>query len=413
MSLRTSLIGLLVTAIVAVVVLAAGVTFLVMDGPDDGMRARSGAAAIDAVARLADGSPERARGAGLSLSSPPSANAVNADDTQEIVDALRARGSTLRVLVEVTGERTRQAAFPVTETEWARMTLPSGPPSPVWPLASYALLVILGAAAIAVPIAARILRPVALMERIIASVRADGTLASIPERGTPEERSIARAFNILSVRLSAAYEGRMRFLAAAGHDLRTPMTRLRLRAEFLPETERAAWLRDLSELDAIADSAIRLVREETDPSSFENVALREIIEAIVAELTDVGLPASVAGSKEACVEAQPLALKRALRNLVENAGRHGGDARIAVIEEGNVVSVVIEDDGPGIPAHLMDRVFEPFFSVDQARQKTTGGAGLGLAIAKEIVERQGGRITLSNRAGGGLRQEVRLPAAQG
>lgn len=413
MSLRTRLIGLLVAAIVAVVVLAAGVTALVMDGPDDGRQARSAAEAIVAVARLIDGSPERARDAGLALWPPPRPAAVSPGDTQEILDALRSIGSSLPAVVEATGERTRQIAFPVTDTDWVRMTLPSGPPSPVWPLASYALLVILGAAAIAVPIAARILRPVDLMERIIASVRADGTLASIPEGGTPEERSIARSFNILSVRLSAAYEGRMRFIAAAGHDLRTPMTRLRLRAEFLPETERAVWLRDLAELDAIADSAIRLVREETDPSSFERVALGEIIEAIVVELTDVGLPASAAGSMEACVEAQPLALKRALRNLVENAARHGGGARIAVIEEENTVSVVIEDDGPGIPAHLMDRVFEPFFSVDQARQKTAGGAGLGLAIAKEIVERQGGRITLSNRAGGGLRQEVRLPAAQG
>ena len=387
MSLRTRLIGLLVAAIVAVVVLAAGVTALVMDGPDDGRQARSAAEAIVAVARLIDGSPERARDAGLALWPPPRPAAVSPGDTQEILDALRSIGSSLPAVVEATGERTRQIAFPVTDTDWVRMTLPSGPPSPVWPLASYALLVILGAAAIAVPIAARILRPVDLMERIIASVRADGTLASIPEGGTPEERSIARSFNILSVRLSAAYEGRMRFIAAAGHDLRTPMTRLRLRAEFLPETERAVWLRDLSELDAIADSAIRLVREETDPSSFERVALREIIEAIVAELTDVGLPASAAGSMEACVEAQPLALKRALRNLVENAARHGGGARIAVIEEENAVSIVIEDDGPGIPAHLMNRVFEPFFSADQARQKTTGGAG--------------------------LRQEVRLPAAQG
>ncbi|MBB3934135.1 ATP-binding protein [Aureimonas phyllosphaerae] len=411
MSLRTRLIGLLVAAIVAVVVLAAGVTALVIDGPDDGMRARSIAEAMSAVARLVDGSPERARSAGLQLSPPPSSASRDDDTTREIADALRSIGSALPVVAETTGERTRQVAFLVTDTEWARMTLPSGPPSPVRPLASYGLLVILGAMAIAVPIAARILRPVRLMERIIASVRADGTLASIPERGTPEERSIARSFNALSARLSAAYEGRMRFIAAAGHDLRTPMTRLRLRAEFLPEADRAVWLRDLAELDAIADSAIRLVREETDPSSFERVGLDAMLEAIAGELADIGLQASVAGPIDASVEAQPLALKRALRNLVENAARHGGGARVNVEMEAEAVLIVIEDDGPGIPAHLMTRVFEPFFSVDQARQKTAGGAGLGLAIAREIIERQGGRITLANRAGGGLRQEVRLPIA--
>lgn len=411
MSLRTRLIALLVAAIVAVMVLAAGVTALVIDGPDDGMRARSTAEAINAVARLVDGSPERAQIAGLKLSPPPSSALLDADTTREIVDALRSVGSTLPAVVETTGERTRQVAFPVTDTEWARVTLSSGPPSPVRPLTSYGILVILGATAIAVPIAARILRPVRLMERIIASVRADGTLASIPERGTPEERSIARSFNALSARLSAAYEGRMRFIAAAGHDLRTPMTRLRLRAEFLPEAERAVWLRDLAELDAIADSAIRLVREETDPSSFERIGLSAMLEAIAGELADIGLPASVVGPVDASVEVQPLALKRALRNLVENAARHGGGARITAEMEAEAVVIEIEDDGPGIPAPLMDRVFEPFFSVDPARQKTAGGAGLGLAIAREIIERQGGRITLVNRAGGGLRQEVRLPVA--
>lgn len=412
-SLRARLIGLLVAAIVAVVVLAAGATALVVDGPDDGMLARSAAEAVVAVARLVEGSPGRARDAGLTLAPPPPSARVDAGGTAEIVGALRSIGSPLPAIAEATGERTRQVAFPVTDTEWVRMALPSGPPSPAWPLASYALLVILGATAIAVPIAARILRPVRLMERIIASVRADGTLAPIPERGTPEERSIARSFNALSARLSAAYEGRMRFIAAAGHDLRTPMTRLRLRAEFLAEAERAVWLRDLAELDAIADSAIRLVREETDPSSFERVALGGIIATIVSELSDIGLRATASGPIEADVEAQPFALKRALRNLVENAARHGGGARVIVLREADAVLIAIEDDGSGIPASLMDQVFEPFFSVDPARQKTTGGAGLGLAIAREIVERQGGRITLANRPEGGLRQEVRLPAAGG
>lgn len=365
-------------AIVAVVVLAAGATALVKDGPDDGMRARSAAEAIVAVARLVGGSLARARDAGLTLAPLPPSARIDATGTADIVGALRSIGSPLPAVAEATGERTRQIAFPVTDTEWVRMALPSGPPSPVWPLASYALLVILGATAIAVPIAARILRPVRLMERIIARVRADGTLAPIPERGTSEERSIARSFNALSARLSAAYEGRMRFIAAAGHDLRTPMTRLRLRAEFLPEVEREVWLRDLadlSELDAIADSAIRLVREETDPSSFERGALSGMIAAIAGELSDIGLRATAAGPIEADVEAQPFALKRALRNLVENAARHGGGARVAVRREADAVLIAIEDDGPGIPTPFMDRVFEPFFSVDPARQKTTGGAG--------------------------------------
>ncbi|RIY01384.1 two-component sensor histidine kinase [Aureimonas flava] len=410
-TLRTRLIALLVSAILLVVVLAAGVTFLVIERPDDGALSGSEAEKVVVVSRLLGGSVERARKAGFTVVRPPASATVDAERTREIAEALRALGSSLPVLVVETGERTRRIAFPVANDAWVEMRLPSHPPSPIRPLVAYVSLVVAGAAAIAVAVAARVLRPVRLMETIISSVRADGGLDPIAETGTPEERAIARSFNALSARLAAAFEGRMRFIAAAGHDIRTPLTRLRLRAEFLPDGDRAVWLRDLAEIDAIADSAIRLVREETDPASFEPVPLGELIGTIVAELHELGLPVSVSASQECVVRAQPLALKRALRNLIENAVRHGGAAHVAWEATGDTARVVIEDDGPGIPAHLMDRVFEPFFSVDPARQKTTGGAGLGLAIAREIVERQGGCIRLRNRASGGLRQEVGLPVA--
>jgi signal transduction histidine kinase len=201
-------------------------------------------------------------------------------------------------------------------------------------------------------------------------------------------------------------ESRMRLVAAAGHDLRTPMTRMRLRAEFLDEEDRVEWLNDLNELDRIADSAIRLVREEAGVEDTEPVALDRLLRDLATELKQVGHPVTTGALSPALVKAGPLALKRALQNLIINAATHGGGARLALSVEGHRAIVRIEDDGPGIPPDLLSRVFEPFFRVDPARRQSVPGAGLGLAIAREIVERNGGTITIENKAPRGLRQTV-------
>jgi signal transduction histidine kinase len=254
-------------------------------------------------------------------------------------------------------------------------------------------------------------RPLRMLEGAVAAVGPDGVLPTLPETGPAELRATATALNRLSARLRTAMESRMRLVAAAGHDLRTPMTRLRLRAEFLPEEERATWLADLDELDRIADSAIRLVREEAETEAAEPVGLDGLVRQVVAELAGMNLPAVVTGTVPARVRAPPLGLKRALRNLVTNAATHGHGARVAVTCEGGRAVVTVEDDGPGIPEPMLERVFEPFFRVDPARRQTVPGAGLGLAIAREIVDRLGGSITIANHAPHGLRQRIELPLA--
>ena len=191
---------------------------------------------------------------------------------------------------------------------------------------------------------------------------------------------------------------------------------MRLRAEFIPDGEdRTQWLSDLAELDRIADSAIRLVREEVEGGALETVRLDRLAADVVTELKEIGLAVAISSVAPACVAGRPLSLKRAVRNLVVNAATHGaslgGGARLAVSADAKRVVLVIEDDGPGIPEALMGQVFEPFFRVDPARQVKIPGAGLGLAIANEIISRHGGRLTLSNRPGGGLLQKVELPAA--
>jgi len=202
-------------------------------------------------------------------------------------------------------------------------------------------------------------------------------------------------------------------VAAAGHDLRTPLTRMRLRAEFLGEEERAMWLNDLEELDHIADSAIQLVREETQREKIHLFRVDEVVSDICQDLASMNASVRVLKMEPVTISSAPLALTRAVRNLVINAATHGGGAFVTVGLTDGAALITVDDEGPGIPEQSMSRVFEPFFRVDAARRKSGPGAGLGLAIAKEIVERYGGKLTLKNRSPRGLRQKLAFPAWTG
>lgn len=204
----------------------------------------------------------------------------------------------------------------------------------------------------------------------------------------------------------------MRLVAAAGHDLRTPMTRMRLRAEFIEDDEeRGKWLSDIEELDQIADSAIRLVREEVSKDGADVLRLDRMVEEIADELHDFGHPVRCGELAPLSVRAGPLALRRALRNVMINAATHGGGAEITLSKDKGCAVVTVQDSGPGIPEAVIGQVFEPFFRVDLARRKTVPGAGLGLAIAREIVERYGGTLALRNTEPHGLIQQLVFPIA--
>lgn len=317
----------------------------------------------------------------------------------EVLD--RAPGDTIAVLPSGDG---RWLVFQVQQFQ--------GPPlpGPVWTgLWTWLAIMLLGVSGIAILVARRITMPLGMVESAVAAIGPDGVLPQMPVKGGPDERRLALTLNTLSDRLKGTMESRMRLVAAAGHDLRTPMTRMRLRAEFLPDEDRAAWLSDLDELEAIADSAIRLVKEEGAGEDRERVDLDGLLLETANDLQASQLPVAIISMQPAAVRAGPLALRRALRNLITNAATHGGGARVSLTGTGDEALLVIEDDGPGIPELLIPRVFEPFFRADPARAQTVKGAGLGLAIAREIIERFGGAIEISNRPEGGLRQLVRLP----
>lgn len=414
-TLRTRIALVLVGAIVGVVGLASLVASNMLRPPLPETTIEPVARQVRLLATLVDSDRALALVAGAALRDAPDAGEPDPESTRFLRRALERTGEALDV------EITRSAEGPVSLASvalesggWLVVEVPDfRPPDSTWRiLGLWIVLIVLGSVAVAIYAAWRLTRPLSLLRAAAGRVGPDGVLQPIPETGSGEVQATARALNELSARLRGAMESRMRLVAAAGHDLRTPMTRMRLRAEFLAdEDERARWLADLEELETIADSAIRLVREEAGGDSGEPVRLDRLVREVVEELVAIGQPVALGPLPVVAVSAGPLALKRALRNLISNAATHGGGAQVALsIDEGRAL-VTITDEGPGIPEALIPRVFEPFFRVDPARRRLVPGAGLGLAITREIVERFGGRVCVANRDPRGLVQRVWLEIA--
>lgn len=344
--------------------------------------------------------------------SEPAGGEVEEEMTRYLRTALEQRNISSSVIVT----RTAENYWPV-----ASIALPDGgwlvipislpaPPGAVMPfLIGGVVLIVAGTSVIAFGAVQRLMRPFALIEKSLANIKPDGDLPVLPENGPADIRATAHAINLLASRLKSAMESRMRLVAAAGHDFRTPMTRMRLRAEFLDEGDREKWLADLNELDRIADSAIRLVREEIEDGNGEAVRLDRLVTDVITELRELQLDVSAAETEPVQVMGKPLALKRAIRNLLINAATHGEGASVSIRRNCKSVFVDIVDNGPGIPEPLLAQAFEPFFRVNAARS-SPAGAGLGLAIAKEIIHRNRGTLILANRARGGLIQTIEVPA---
>jgi signal transduction histidine kinase len=231
----------------------------------------------------------------------------------------------------------------------------------------------------------------------------------VPESGVREVQRAARAFNDMRRRIRRMIEDRTQMIAAISHDLRTPITRLKLRAEFVEDPEeQQKMLTDLDQMEAIIRSTLAFAREDSDtePSAMVDLA------AMLKEIAENHPPAwvNVPGG-DAVLRGRPVALRRCFNNLVENAIRYGHAADITVFDRPDALEVMIDDKGPGIPEDRIKDVFRPFVRLEESRNRESGGAGLGLAIARSVILAHGGSISLVNREEGGLRTRVRLPKA--
>jgi signal transduction histidine kinase len=298
--------------------------------------------------------------------------------------------------------------------QWLNVGMSVPSPSPRWALPS---LLSMGVMAVALSLIVifmvrRITRPMAQLAAAAESVGRGETVAPLAERGPVDVRQTTRAFNRMHDRLQRFVQDRTRMLAAISHDLRTPITSLRLRAEFVEDDEmRAKILETLDEMQRMTEATLAFAREEAAREDTRTVDLGALIESLCDDLAEMGLDVAFAGADKTPYPCRPVGLKRAIRNLVENAVAYGERARVALERRADEFAIVIDDDGPGISEADFERVFAPFVRLEESRSQETGGIGLGMAIARSIVRGHGGDIGLANREGGGLRVTVRLPRA--
>jgi signal transduction histidine kinase len=217
----------------------------------------------------------------------------------------------------------------------------------------------------------------------------------------------------MQMRLKRFIEDRTQMLAAISHDLRTPITRLRLRAEFVDDLDqRGKMLRDLEEMEAMISATLAFSRDDAAREPAVVLNLPVLLSALAADGQTAGHEVTYTGPERCDVMAKPLSLKRALTNLVDNAIKYGTRAKIELATSGDTVEVTIDDDGPGIPDIDRERVFAPFVRLEASRSRETGGVGLGLTIARNTLRAMGGDVELRSRIGGGLRARVILPAME-
>lgn len=279
-----------------------------------------------------------------------------------------------------------------------------------WPLRTLVMLTALGlfVAGIAGWALRKVTRPLASLADAAAGLARDLNRPPLPESGPQEVARVAQAFNAMQRDLKRLLETRAQALAGVSHDLRLPLTRLRLRIERLPEGELRARIEDdLAEMDAMIGSTLDFLRAGSDAEKPVRLNLDALLEGVAEDMQALGARVRIEGSAGAPVLAQPQALRRCLANLLDNAFRYGGagiaaDIDVRVTDSASGVEVRVEDRGPGIAEAERERVFEPYVRLESSRAKHTGGTGLGLAIARAIARAGGGDIRLEAREGGGL-----------
>ncbi len=315
--------------------------------------------------------------------------------------------------------RNLTVAVALADGRWLNVetALPPAPPSVAWPPLLSALLMAFAILVIVAATVRRLTRPLrALADAADRLGRGEG-VPPLPATGPVELRRATEAFNAMQERLGRFVSDRTRLLAAISHDLRTPITSLRLRAEFIDDAEnRAKVLETLDEMARMAEATLAFARDDAAAEETRPVDLAALLQSLADDMADLGHDVVFAEAPACPYRCRPLALKRALRNLIENAVRYGAHARIALAATADGPRIAIEDDGPGIDAARLDDVFEPFVRLEGSRSRDTGGVGLGLAIARSIVRAHGGELTLANRAArdgvpAGLTATVALPAA--
>jgi signal transduction histidine kinase len=302
------------------------------------------------------------------------------------------------------------------ERDWLNITTTIPPLRPWYSpafLIAFALMT-LAAAVLTLWAVRRLTAPVRTLAAAAEALGRDVNAPPLPEDGPAEVATASAAFNTMAARIRRFVQDRTEMLTAIGHDLRTPITRLKLRAEFMEdEDQRHKMLNDLDELEAMVSATLAFGRDATTTEPVVSLDLAELLQTVLDEATDARPEVTdrlvYEGPPHLTVQARPLALKRALANLVANAITYGGSATVRLAERKGLLVIEVDDEGPGILPQELERVFEPFFRGEPSRNRETGGVGLGLPITRNILRAHGGDVTLANRPTGGVRATITLP----
>jgi signal transduction histidine kinase len=285
------------------------------------------------------------------------------------------------------------------------------PATTAWPaeVLVAAVVAIIVASSAAAYFARRVTSPLSALARAASVVAKGGQAPRLEETGPQDVRNAAIAFNAMTDQVRRTMDSQRQLLSAVGHDLRTPITAMRISLEFVEDAELRERLQNsLNELQELTEAVLTAARG-TGGETTRNVDLAALVESLCADLDDLGEPVKWQSHAPAPLSCRPNEIRRAVRNLVENAVSYGGNANVEIAQSSDSYEILVDDEGPGIPEAEQRRVFEPFVRLESSRNEETGGTGLGLTLVKAIAEGHGGDVTLENRAGGGLRARLRLP----
>jgi len=303
-------------------------------------------------------------------------------------------------------------AVRLNDRSWLVFTVPSRiwgvPRAARWAIwLSFLALSIAVATALAAP---QFSRPVQQLAAAVHQFGIDPQAPPIPETGPKELRQVIRTFNAMQAQIQKFVAYRTMMLAAISHDLRSPLTRMRLRGELIEDPEQQARLfRDVDEMQTMVDGALALFRDDAIAEATTTFDLSHVLLTIANDCADQKVDVAYTGPAHAVYHGRPFALKRAVTNLVENAIKYGTAPEIELFREDTWFVLLVRDRGQGIPHDALEDVFRPYYRLDRSRNRATGGVGLGLTVAQAIIQGHGGEITLTNRPEGGVEARVTLP----
>lgn len=342
--------------------------------------------------------------------------AVASEQEGELVSAWRRAGSFPEPISDIIEELAREPTFQVSvrlnDGTWLNVIAAYVENIDFWPLKSVVLLSILviGIGAMSIWAIQRLTAPFRAFAAAASRLGTDVNAAPLEEHGPSEARSAIRAFNDMQRRLQRFIADRTQMLAAVSHDLRTPITRLRLRAECINDSEQSTkLLADLTHMEEMIDGVLNFAREDALSEPTVSVDLMAMLQSICDELTDRGFDLTFSPRGRLPYNCRRVSIRRCFANIIENAVKYGKQAEVNLESSADEIVIRVEDRGPGIPEKFREEVFRPFFRLESSRNRNSGGSGLGLTVARTVARAHGGDVRLSAASGGGLVVTVVLP----